>query len=503
MNIEIDYLWSHKCPKKWDQYTLIALVITIIVLLILAGLTIATLTGENGLLAKAAAAKEETKKAEALELMKTKIIEVQADKNGNATLSDFVEYLQNDTSTEYIISLTQTSSIKGTLPEGVNSAEKIYVTYNGFEFEITKNFQITLVGGTTSSDNSSSSSSGGSQSGGQTTGGGSGGTTAGECSRYIKVNISSAIMGSMTLSVDIPSTDKIKTIHYYVGNEEVHYGPEKTYTVTGLKNGETYNAYAIVDYDNKKETSTATILAAPQADIYVATTGDDTNGTGTADKPYATVAKAINEASSTEKTKIFIMPGEYTLTPMTDKSYPNGGLYDMEKPIEVFGLNEKTILIFDANNYTVTRDANGMNLANSNTIVRNLVYIFKPNNGQNYSRAIFGLGSQKTPEGKVSNVFFRISGSNKTAWSYHSYIQSDYCTFFHDMGSVDTSSYAGGLKFNNIATNVDTIGTKTNVQVQSFGSSSDTLDELITKSKNNSIFNTNQAGVFHGTNAWK
>ena len=40
--------------------TLIALVITIIVLLILAGVSIATLTGQNGLLTKAQTAGEET-----------------------------------------------------------------------------------------------------------------------------------------------------------------------------------------------------------------------------------------------------------------------------------------------------------------------------------------------------------------------------------------------------------------------------------------------------------
>ncbi len=47
--------------------TLIALVITIIVLLILAGVTIATLTGENGILTRAKTAKEETEKAETTE----------------------------------------------------------------------------------------------------------------------------------------------------------------------------------------------------------------------------------------------------------------------------------------------------------------------------------------------------------------------------------------------------------------------------------------------------
>ena len=46
--------------KKNTGITLIALVITIIVLLILAGVTIATLTGENGILTRASDASRET-----------------------------------------------------------------------------------------------------------------------------------------------------------------------------------------------------------------------------------------------------------------------------------------------------------------------------------------------------------------------------------------------------------------------------------------------------------
>ena len=49
--------------------TLIALVITIIVLLILAGISIAMLTGENGILTKASTAKDETKKAQYKEIL--------------------------------------------------------------------------------------------------------------------------------------------------------------------------------------------------------------------------------------------------------------------------------------------------------------------------------------------------------------------------------------------------------------------------------------------------
>ena len=56
--------------KKQKGITLIALVITIIILLILAGITIATLTGENGILSKANLAEEETKKKEYEEILK-------------------------------------------------------------------------------------------------------------------------------------------------------------------------------------------------------------------------------------------------------------------------------------------------------------------------------------------------------------------------------------------------------------------------------------------------
>ena len=71
--------------------TLIALVITIIVLLILAGVTIATLMGDNGILTKAQQAKTETEEAEEDELRKLTALEASTnlenhpytDKNGD------------------------------------------------------------------------------------------------------------------------------------------------------------------------------------------------------------------------------------------------------------------------------------------------------------------------------------------------------------------------------------------------------------------------------------
>ncbi len=75
-----------KKELKEKGITLIALVITIIVLLILAGVSIATLTGENGILSQAVKAKEKNKKADIIEMSKTDILAYQT-KNGNDTIT--------------------------------------------------------------------------------------------------------------------------------------------------------------------------------------------------------------------------------------------------------------------------------------------------------------------------------------------------------------------------------------------------------------------------------
>ena len=65
--------------KNQKGITLIALVITIIVLLILAGVSIAMLTGENGILTQANNSKSETAKAEAVERINLALNAVKAE----------------------------------------------------------------------------------------------------------------------------------------------------------------------------------------------------------------------------------------------------------------------------------------------------------------------------------------------------------------------------------------------------------------------------------------
>ena len=109
--------------KNEKAITLIALVITIIVLLILAGISIATLTGNNGLLSKATSAKEETKKAEYKESLELIGAGLQIDKRReNWTTGVFMgkykEAIENDKKFKGSLVKEENNKIKVTTKEG-------------------------------------------------------------------------------------------------------------------------------------------------------------------------------------------------------------------------------------------------------------------------------------------------------------------------------------------------------------------------------------------------
>jgi len=90
-----------KILKNNKGITLIALVITIIVLLILAGISIATLTGNNGLLNKTTSAKEENEKAEYKESLELIGAGLQIDKrrenwSTEVFMGKYKEAIEND-----------------------------------------------------------------------------------------------------------------------------------------------------------------------------------------------------------------------------------------------------------------------------------------------------------------------------------------------------------------------------------------------------------------------
>ena len=80
--------------KRDKAITLIALVITIIVLLILAGVSIATLTGDNGLLTKASQTKIAMEQGEVEDQIRILVSEYTIEKNEGIE-DDFITWLQN------------------------------------------------------------------------------------------------------------------------------------------------------------------------------------------------------------------------------------------------------------------------------------------------------------------------------------------------------------------------------------------------------------------------
>ena len=114
--------------KRTDKgITLIALVITIIVLLILVGVSIATLTGENGILTRASEAAEQTEIAEEKEAISLAYSGVMADTNGTGvSAKELQEELQKNGYTA-----TVTDNGDGTLTVIFESGREYTIDSNG------------------------------------------------------------------------------------------------------------------------------------------------------------------------------------------------------------------------------------------------------------------------------------------------------------------------------------------------------------------------------------
>ena len=126
--------------KENTGITLIALVITIIVLLILAGISIATLTGENGLLTKANTAKRNTEKASAEEQVRLAVFG-SYDANGRLNIDKLKEELRKIQGT---VTITDT-----------NGGFSLTVTVDGYSFIIDENGKIEPTGTEPTVDQSS------------------------------------------------------------------------------------------------------------------------------------------------------------------------------------------------------------------------------------------------------------------------------------------------------------------------------------------------------------
>ncbi len=128
---------------KTNGITLIALVITIIVLLILAGVTIAILTGDNGILNKATEASEKTKIAEEEEKVKLSATGALAKENGEGISQDSLEeelgkyFDSTDFNVEAGTSETGEEGHIVTITENNSEGNKYFVSKDGIVGEYT------------------------------------------------------------------------------------------------------------------------------------------------------------------------------------------------------------------------------------------------------------------------------------------------------------------------------------------------------------------------------
>ena len=134
LNQKIIINTSNEGVTKEKGITLIALVITIIVLLILAGVAIATLLGDNGIITRATTAKEKTQQAGAVE-------RVQVEVQGSYGADGFLDY------TELQKNLNNVQGIdKESIPTSIESASfPIKVTVDGMNIEIKENGEVKLA----------------------------------------------------------------------------------------------------------------------------------------------------------------------------------------------------------------------------------------------------------------------------------------------------------------------------------------------------------------------
>ncbi len=102
--------------KKENGITLVALVITIVLLLILSGIAIATLGGENGLFARVKQAKKAHIQAEMQEQLTLALNELQIEKKGNASLDDVTQdWINTVISSDYNPTIKEDASLNGKL----------------------------------------------------------------------------------------------------------------------------------------------------------------------------------------------------------------------------------------------------------------------------------------------------------------------------------------------------------------------------------------------------
>lgn len=141
--------------------TLVALVVTIVILIIIASISIKVFLGDNGIIAKAKITREETNKQTAVEKINFKITNVQiskyAEKQRMPTLKELADNFCEDNDFQYV---KETSELASLTKISSDNPQKIYTKLKAYpyEFEINSSLQLASIDGIKFSNNSQDSS---------------------------------------------------------------------------------------------------------------------------------------------------------------------------------------------------------------------------------------------------------------------------------------------------------------------------------------------------------
>lgn len=328
--------------RKENAITLVALIITIIILLILAGITIATLTGENGLFARAQRAKIKSQLASAKEEVSLAIaakISENYDNIDSITPKMVVDEINKKKGNS--VYAENESSFKTNIVYPSNShgmKEKIIVTVNE-KLEIV---EVKTDTGITENEPNNGNDGSGSGSSNRS----SESVNVGK----VAVTITDVKARRFTINAKPEDESKIALYQYYIDNKLVYEGTEKSYTAINLTYNTNYNIKvrviprATIDIAEveQKTAEEPVVELANKFDKYIyidSASGNDTTGDGSNNKPYSTLDK-IAESGIIEKGKsygVVLKNGEYQLT---EKIFN----LDYDREINIIGNKQKTIL---------------------------------------------------------------------------------------------------------------------------------------------------------------
>lgn len=137
--------------KSIEGITLISLVVTIIILIILASISIAMILGNNGLLNKAQTASDETKKSQATETINLKITNIQISSYAETQELPNLQYLADklceDNDMEYVLTASKEHASLDKID--VTNISSIFTKLKEYpyEFEINSSLQLASIDG--------------------------------------------------------------------------------------------------------------------------------------------------------------------------------------------------------------------------------------------------------------------------------------------------------------------------------------------------------------------